>query len=309
MSGRLEIRRWIRLNHQPYTVALSGDGRYAVAGFEQGVAVYNHTGKKMLSYPSVEVMLPIQQIAASPAFDALYLGAREGLVLRLNLKREAGQFAFQVEQLHQIENDLFTMSLAPEGEYLSLGHLSPGLTLLQTDGETVWHKNTEGQPWVVSFASDGRTLYVGSAGIGVNRLAALSIPDGDPQAYHYIEDAKVNALTALSDNAGVAAALNDEYYTGRLIIYDSALQEIWSHPFEENITALAADPHRSLVAVAVGYFGQVHLVDVENQQLLATEKLDTIVNDLALVQGRTLAAVTEEGQLALIRYVPEEFRL
>jgi hypothetical protein len=51
------------------------------------------------------------------------------------------------------------------------------------------------------------------------------------------------------------------------------------------------------------------LLDAGNGAIMAETTLRVGVNALALAQGRVVAAVTQDDALALLHYVPEEFRL
>ena len=317
MSGRLEIRHWIRLGHPAYAVALSDDGQYIAVGSEQGVAVFNATGRRMFTHSPSATPLPVHQLAAVPDLSRLYVGARQGWLIRLDLERGEKAFSAEAQSLYQADSDLHTLSLSANDRFVALGHLSPALTLLQTDGHLLWRRHpddgnaTEGQLWAVALDTDGATLYVGSAGMGTNRLAALEARSGSPVAHRYLEaEARATALAVLPGGKGVAVVLAQDIYTVRLVAYDPGLTDLlWERTFDEPITALAADRQQPLLAVGVGYEGHVRVIDAQYGRVLAAQQTKSVVNGLALAQGRTLAAVTQDGNLVLMRYVPEEFRL
>mgnify|MGYP001431474299 CR=1 FL=1 len=68
--------------------------------------------------------------------------------------------------------------------------------------------------------------------------------------------------------------------------------------------ALAVDPQEPVVVVAAGYAGMLHLFDAATGYELAPPyTLRAQVNDLDIVAGRYIAAVTEAGDLRLFRYL------
>ena len=94
------------------------------------------------------------------------------------------------------------------------------------------------------------------------------------------------------------------------VAYDAGLDEvIWEHAFDEPITTLAADRQFPRLAVGIGYEGLVCVIDATTGQTLATEQAMSVVNGLAIAQGHSLAAATEDGHLALIRYLSKELHL
>ena len=317
MSGALEIRRWIQIGQQAYAVTLSSDGQYIAIGSEQGVAVFNTTGRRLLTHPSACTPLPVHQLAATPDLKRLYVGARQGGLIRLDLERDEEAFHSRAHSLYQTDSDLHTLSLSMDDQLVAVGHLSPALTLLQTDGHLLWRCHpddgtaTEGQLWAVALDADGSTLYVGSAGMGTNRLAALDARSGSLTAHCYLEAGiKATSLAVLPGGKGVAVVLAPDIYTGRLVAYDPGLTDLrWEHIFDEPITALTTDHRQPLLAVGVGYEGKVIVIDAQNGRVMAAEQTKSVVNGLALTQGRYLAAVTQDRNLVLMHYIPEEFRL
>jgi len=318
MAGRLEIRQWIQMNQPAHAVTLSGDGQYIAAGLEQGVAVFNVTGHRLCTYPPGDTPIPVHQLAATPDLGQLYVGARQGWLVRLDLEREEEAFHFRAQTLYQTDNDLHTFALAADGQYIAVGHLSPGLALMQTDGRLLWRRHpddgtaTEEQTWAVALDAEGDTLYAGSAGTGTNRLAALDARSGSSRAHRCLEaGVRATAVAALPGENGLAVVLAEDPYTGRLVAYDAGLADlVWERTFDEPVTALATDREQPILAVGVGYEGQIALVDAQTGRMLASDlALKSVVNGLAIAQGRFLAAATQDGQLALIRYLFEEFRL
>lgn len=317
MSRDLEIRRWIQIGQRAYAVTLSSDGQYIAVGSEQGVAVFNKTGRCLLTHPPASTPLPVHQLGATPDLTHLYVGARQGWLIRLDLEREEDAFHCRAHSLYQADSDLHTLSLSIDDQLIAVGHLSPALTLLRTDGHLLWRCHpddgtaTEGQLWAVALDANGSTLYVGSAGMGTNRLAALDARSGSPTAHCYLEPGtKATSLAVLPDGKGVAVVLAPDIYTGCLVAYDPGLTDLqWERTFDEPITALTSDHQQPLLAVGVGYEGEVMVIDGQNGRIMAAEQTRSVVNGLALTQGRSLAAVTQDKNLVLMHYLPEEFRL
>ncbi len=314
MGDRLEISQWISLNHPVYAVALTSNGQYIAAGSQQGVGIFNPTGQRLFTYPAGAEPLPVRQLAATPNMEQLYIGALQGDLIRLELQRQDQTFTFQAASIYQTRSDLNTLSLSAKEQLIAVGHLSPGLTLMQTDSERIWRRHrddgtaTEGGIWSVAFAPDGEHLYVGNAGSGTNRLAKLTVEQGVPVAQR-LEESGITAIAVLPEEKGVVVVLAEAYGTGRLVLYDTNLSNImWqSDSFDEKITAMAVDSQLPLLAISVGF--EVSMIDALSGQVLTSQTSKSIVNDLALVQGRTLAAATEDGHIALMSYVREQFNL
>jgi hypothetical protein len=260
------------------------------------------------------VVLPVHQLAVANS-SRLYVGSRQGQLIALDLEREGDSFRSRAHPLYQATEDLHTISVSADGKLVAVGHLAPGLALLQADGRLLWRRHpedgtaTEGQVWVVSLDAEGRTLYAGSGGPGTNRLAALDPRTGAARAHCYVE-ARLTGLATLPGGQGVATILSENFYTCRLAVYDPDLAgPLWERTFDEPITALAADRQQPLLVASIGYEGQVSLLDVPGNRVLATEPARSVVNGLAIAQGRTVAAAMQDGTLVLMRYLPKEFRL
>lgn len=312
MNRRLEIRQWVPVKYPAYAVAMSGDGQYIAVGTEQGAAIYNSIGRQLLDFPPSGLPMPVHQLAAIPDMGQVYIGAREGQLIRLDLQREGSTFRSRAHPLYHANNDLNTIALSAKGQFVAVGHLSPGLALLDADGHIVWRRHpddgtaTEGQIWHVALGADDRALYVGSGGTGTNHLAAIEISSGALRAYCDMET-RVTGVAVLAGDDGVAAALEGESYTSRVLAYDADLEDVrWEHTFDEPVTALTGDAQHPLLAVAVGYEGEVTLVDAKSGRILAAERATSVVNDLSIARGRFLAAATQDGHLALMRYLSEE---
>jgi len=315
MSGNLEIRRWARIGCPAFAVAQSQDGQYIAVGSEQGVHIFDSTGANLLTFPPTDTPLPVHQLAAAPDLAQIYVGARQGQLVRLDLERTKEGFDCDARPLlrEPDDNDLHTLALS--ANVIAVGHLAPALTLLQTDGELLWRRHprdgtaTEGRLWSVALDEKARTLYLGSAGTGTNRLAALDINSRAPRGHCSVE-ARITALVPLAAGRGVAAVLAQDVYSSRLVAFDNRMEApLWEHTFDGPVTALATDAQAPLLVAGVGYEGQATLIDTDSGHIVASQTLKSVVNGLALTQGRFVAAATQDGNLALLRHLPEEFRL
>jgi len=313
MSGKLEVRRWVRIGQPVYAVVQSMEGQYIAVGAEQGVKIFDLTGVELAAFPATP--MPVHQLAAVPDLAQLYVGARQGQLFRLDLERTAAGFDLAARSLYLCENDLHTLALAADGQIMALGHLSSALTLLHVDGELLWRRHpqdgtaTEGRMWTVALDGAGQTLYIGSADTGTNRLAALDAQSRAAHGHCYLQ-ARVTALAPLDNGRGVAAVLAQDVYSGRLVAYDNRMATpLWECDFDEPVTALAADEQEPLLVAGVGYEGHVTLIDSCTGDVLACEPVKSVVNGLAISDGRSVAAVTQDGNLVLMHYLPEEFRL
>ena len=316
MHGRLEPLRSIRIGQPVYAVALSGDGQYMATGSEEGLALYDAVGNRQLVYPATSHPLPVSLVAMVPDMSWLLVGTREGVLNRLEVKRKEGEFTARARILHQALNDLNSLALSADGQIIALGHLSPALTVLQTEGNVLWRRHpddgnaTRSQMWSVALDSKGDTLYVGSASAGTNVLAALDACTGAPRASQQL-DGRIVRLASLATSGGVVAVVTAGSYEYKVVAYQQNLQEVlWERGFNEPVTALAADPQHDLLAISVGYEGRIMVLEATSGQVLAADQaLHSLVNGLAVTNGSRLAAGTQDGHVAWLYYESGELRL
>lgn len=318
MAARLEVRRWMPVYQTAYSVVLSRDGQHLAVGMENGVAVFNVAGEKVYAYPPPEsgASLTVYRLAATPDLRQLYLVTRQGWLIRLDRGPERGSSP-PAKVLYQTNSDLHSIALAAGGRFIALGHLSPGIAFLKNDGHLLWrfHPDEGTAPeeslWVVALDSEGHTLYAGSAGADTNCLTCYDAQSATVEANRYLAGLRVTAIAAISEEGGVAASLSSDPYTHRVVAYRARLSEVaWEREFDEPVIALAADSERPVLAAGIGYEGRIVLLDSRTGNPLAPDlPLKTVVNGLAIVQGQTLAAATQDGHVALIRYFPEELGL
>lgn len=307
-----------------HAVALSSDGQFVAVGSERGPLLFNAAGETVLAPFDHQVALPVRQVALSPAADWLYAGTRTGKVLRLALGRSDGQFDVrQVETLYFASNDIHTMSVSEDQQWIAVGHLSAALSVLNAEDQVQWRRHpddgtaTEGDNWSVAIDATRQSMYVGSAGTGSNRLAAIGLSDRRLYGSRYLEPGlRATALAALDD--GVVVVQTDSVsFDSELVKFTPDLCEsAWRFTPEDTVTAVAtpkcdaaSTAASALVAVACGYEGKVMLLDAHSGAVMAETTLRTGINALALAQSRVVAAVTHDDTLALLHYVPEEFRL
>lgn len=319
MAARLEVRRWMPVYQTAYSVVLSRDGQHLAVGMENGVAVFNVAGEQVFAYPPPEsgASLTVYRLAATPDLRQLYLVTRQGWLIRLDRGSERKSSSLSGKVLYQTDSDLHSIALAAEGRFIALGHLSPGIAFLRDDGRLLWrfHPDEGTAPeeslWVVALDSEGQTLYAGSAGADTNRLACYNAQSAMAQAARYLAGLRVTAVAILPEEGGVAASLSSDLYTHQIVAYQAHLSDMaWEREFDEPVTALAADQEHPLLAAGVGYEGRIVLLDSRTgDQLAPALPLKAVVNGLAIARGQTLAAATQDGHVALIRYFPEELGL
>ncbi len=309
MSQSLEVKRGLvisRRGEPVYGVAQSANGQYTAVVTDNGLLLFDASGKQLLRYPPQA--WPMHLVVGSASFSYLLVGARRGAVTRLNLKREGEGFSLQEQVLYFADNDLNTISLAEHGEMFSIGHYGPALAVANIQGDIVWQQHpdkdnsTDGSYWSVRFDEAGQHLYIASAGFGANRLAVLDARSGE-----CINDCpvkgRITRLTVFSQKTGIAIVLNDGY-SYWLQTYSADLSSLlWEVEYSEPVTALTADRNRNLLVIAIGYQGDVFVLDTETGQMLTEPvTVQSYVNDLAISNGSSIAAATEDGSLYLIRY-------
>jgi WD40 repeat protein len=308
MTGRLDLRKWIQVYHPAYAVVQSNDGRYVAVGTETGVTILDSNGHGLADYPSDTTETPIHQLCASPDFTRLILATRLGSAISLELKAKEDRFELQGTNLYTAPCDIHRLAMDISTEYLTVGHLSSALIGLNFKGKTLWQQKNQGTAalgttWSVDFANEGKSVVAGSAGTGANWLAILDAATG--ALLHKRECASpVTSVTALVDDAGIAALTPGEYYTARLTVYSTDLNDVlWEQELDGPGTALTSDSDSAIFAVASGFDGKVQIWDATGG-CLAAESLRTMVNGLSLVSGNLLAAATQDGNVALLRYLP-----
>jgi len=324
MAGRLEVRRWLRLGAPLHAVALSSDGQFVAVGSERGPLLFNTAGEAIMGRNSHHIALPVRQVALSPAMDWLYVGTRTGEVLRLALERSEGQFIVRrIETIYTANNDIYTMVVSENQQWITVGHLSPALTVLDSEGEVHWRRHpddgtaTEGNNWSVAVDPAGQSIYVGSAGAGSNRLAAIGLSDQRLLGSRYLASGLRATALATLGGAVVVIQTDSNSFDSELVKFPLDLSKpAWRFVPEDSITAIAtatgdtADTTTAeLIAVACGYEGRIVLLNAHSGASMAETTVRVGVNALALAQGRIVAAVTQDDTLALLQYVPEEFRL
>lgn len=307
-----------------HAVALSSDGQFVAVGSETGPLLFNAAGEAILARSAHQIALPVRQVALSPSGDRLYLAARTGEVMQLDLERFDGRVTVQQAQsFYKASNDIHCMSVSTDQQWIAVGHLSPALTVLSGEGKVHWRRHpddgtaTEGDNWSVAIDSANQSMYVGSAGTGSNRLAVIGLSDRRLYGSRYLAPGlRATALAALEDGAVVVQTDSVSFDSEVVKLTPDLSEPVWRFAAEDTVTAIAtpegdADTAETatLVAVACGYEGKVVLLDAHSGVVMAETTLRTGINALALAQGRVVAAVTHDDTLALLHYVPEEFRL
>lgn len=307
-----------------HAVALSSDGQFVAVGSETGPLLFNAAGEMVLAPSAQHMALPVRQVALSATADWLYVGTRTGKVLRLAFQRFDGQFGMrQVETIYTASNDIHTMSVSDDQHWIAVGHLSPALSVLNTEGQVQWRRHpddgtaTESDNWSVAIDATGQVMYVGSAGSGSNRLAAIGLSDQRLYGSRYLAAGLRATTLATLDDGVVVVQTDSASFDSELVKFTPDLSDpVWRFAPDDTVTAIAtptgdgsAPAAAALVAVACGYEGKVVLLDAQGGAVLAETTLRSGINALALAQSRVVAAVTHDDTLALLNYVPEEFRL
>lgn len=306
MVTRIEEFRSIRVRADTpvYTVALSPDALYAAVGSDDGLALFNQNGDRLLRYPATGTT-PVHLLRwPGPGVSNILAGGREGRLYHLALQQNDAGFSLKETDLFWAANDLNSLALAEE--VVVIGHLSPALTVLDRQGELLWqrhpdHSSLDGRYWKVALSDTGARLYAASAGAGITQLLAFNVSTGEEVIHRSTED-HITQLAVLP-NGNVILAATGLYGTSRLTVYTPDFSDIvWRHELPDKVLALAADPHEPVVAVAAGYSGTLHLFDAATgRELAPPHTLRAQVNGLDIVAGRYIAAATEAGDLRLFR--------
>lgn len=310
MTGRLDLRRWIQVYHEAYAVAQSDDGRYVAVGTEKGAAIFSLSGHRLAEYPVGGGEMPVHRMCASLDLAYLVLSTRLGEVIYLDLEAVDGRFQIEKEKkLYSNECDIHTLAFSLTSEWIAIGHLSFALTVFDLEGEILWQQQDRGAAalgttWSVASHPSSDLLYAGCAGGSTTWLVALDGSSGKVRSQRECEG-PVTAVAVLPDRSGVVTLSTGEYYAANLTAYDPDLGEIlWKQEMDGPATALAADVSEPLLAVGAGHEGYIRLFNASTGALLASEPVRALINGLSIVQGKFLAAVTQDGNVALLRYLP-----
>jgi len=272
--------------------------------------MYSFSGHQLARYPAIESEIPVHRLCAPLDFTRLVLANRLGIIALLDIVPASGRVEVTAHEFPLPIPDIHSLAFSTTEERVAVGHLSSGLTMLDTDGEVLWQQQDVdaaafGAVWSVAFTPGGSKLYAGSAGSGTNWLVALDAATG---ALFYRREcaAPVIGVAALPDRLGVAALSPGEYYTeAHLTAYSPELDNLlWEYPLDDPATAICADEVESVLVVGAGFEGVVTLLNAENGAVLATESLNARVDNVSLVQGKFIAAVTQDGAIGLLRYLP-----
>jgi hypothetical protein len=310
MSENLELRRWIQLHRAAYAVAQNSKGRYVAVGTETGAAIYNRSAHLLATYPAkAGGELPVHQLCAPLDFTQVALATRLGSVVLLDVNETEDGFEVTPQHLASQFPDINSLTFSATKERIVLGHHSYTLTALNLEGDVLWQQEDEdtaalGSRWMVTLDPGSDKLYAGSAGSGTNWLVALNAGSGE--LFHKRAcDGTVTAVTVLPGRLGVAVLSPGEYYTARLTVYSPDLNDVlWEKELDGPAVALAADLVEPLLVVGSGYEGLVMLLNAETGDTLATEPLRALVNGVSIANGRSVVAVTQDGSVGLLRYIP-----
>ena len=333
MQGRLLQRAHIRIgpNCSVSCVALSADGQYLavgtlpiaggvlqehlgpadrpcpVAGAMQGLRLYDRTGQCLLSYPGDGTELPVSLIAMTPDMHWLFLATREGELYGMEAAKWLSGTKPELRLLHRTPADLNSLSVSADGSLIALGHLSPALTVLQTDGHVVWRRHrdtgnaTRGHIWSTALDAAGTSMSVGSAGAEHVTLAIMDPQTGALCAGHSMDAPVVHLAPPL--NSAIVAAPFVGSYEYRLVGYSLDLRsELWRRTFEEPICALVAGPQNDRVFVCVGHEGRIMAWDEQGRETAEEIRLNVQIKCLAVAASNDLVAGTHDGYIYWLTY-------
>lgn len=312
--ARLVETRWIPVHRPAYAVALSSRPQYVVGGLEGSVCLFSGSGEHLADYSPIAAPVAVHQVLITPDMTRLFLATRIGHVMQVDLNHRGNTFDMQKIPVYHAQNDVHTIAFSEQENCIAIGHLSQTLTLVaadrsSSDNPPLWQQcleegnAPEGQVWSVALSSEGHYLYAGSAGPWDNTLLTCDWRKNLVQERLYA-GRQITQVAALPGSEGVVVVLAEDNAGSTLVVYPPDLTEPrWELSFHEPVLALTTDPQQSLIAACVGYEGRIIVVDGQGYLKVEDFVLRTLVNDLALVQGRWLAAATEDGHLVLMHYL------
>lgn len=309
----LTIAQWIRIGAPVHAVALSGDGRYLLAGSERDLRLLDRWGYEWFRYSTPDRDLPFSLVALAPGATWGLAFERSGQLHRIDIIQQVETLQVSLRVIWNEPNDVCSLSLAADAGLIALGHYGPALTMLDGAGRQVWRRHpndrtaTDGQTWAVALAPSGDHLYVGCSSGARPRIAALDASDGKPVASVRF-DHRVTWLASLPEPLAVAAVLNGDD-TSQIAAYPPGLklpQWTFEGAANERFTALTADMEANLIACGTNT-GVVYVLDGSSGALLAAERaLHSTVFSLSMAGGRYLIAGLQDGQVAYLEYLPQQ---
>lgn len=320
MQINLEIQRWISLNVPCYAVSASGDGQYVVVGHENGATIFNSVGDVVISNLFEESDFPVIHIVNNPEFSFAYILARTGVLIRLALKRQAAKLVAKPLVWHKSRNaDLKSLAISGNGQKIAVGYLCAGLAIFDQEGKFKrLHPDdgtaTDGSYWSVALNQDGSKLYTGSAsvGSGLNFLGVFETTQlhQEPLRYRLPSRSSVKDVLMLPDQVLIVASIWDDNINeaqDHIICLSPSLEvKMWDCPFDEIVTAVSIAPDSFVGVAGVGHMGRVILFDTKMGQVLETQTkivLNTLINDIVIIQSRMIAAATEDGHLVILDFL------
>lgn len=308
MQYTLTITRTIRLGEPVMDLALAERGLYLAAACEVGLHVFDLTSGIRATY-QFEDMAPFYRVVGLPGHAQCYVADAAGQIVHCELFREHEALQITGRLIYQADADIHSLALAGNLSTLAIGHLSPALTVLDADGSLRWRRHiadatpADGRIWAVALSPDGQQLYAGSAGAGENCLLVAATHHSQNLAPGTVRRA-VTAVAALSGGHGVAAVLAGREGESAISLYAPDLASLrWSRQFDLPVTALCAHPEQPIVIAAVGYEGEIHLLDaVSGADLAQPLALTGTVVALDAAPGTTIAAAGQDEHVTTLRF-------
>jgi WD40 repeat protein len=224
---------------------------------------------------------------------------------------DASELVMVERDLYQCRCDLHTFALAPDGDYIFVGHLNGGLTMLTSEGDVVWrHDHTAGAPagvaWSVAYAQTGALVYAGCGSSTNTGDYGLCLMDAGTGALLRMRRFcfPITALHALHGDLGVIVATPIDGGSDKIIAYAPDLETVrWERQISDPITALAVSKDGKVVALGGGHDGKLMLLDAHQGTVLAQDLLYGLVNAIS-VQGEatSISVVTQSNHVRTLKY-------
>ena len=251
-----------------WSVAVSGDGEYIVAGsdddsvyfFDRGSDTYLWNYSTEGDVRSVAISSDGEYIAAGSVDTQVYLFTKDSeLPLQIY---SAGDRA------------VVSVSISADGEYIAAGSVDERVYLFDKDSSTpLWSYYAGNWVWSVSISADGEYIAAGS-----HRDVYLFDKDSSTPIWSYNTGSEVNSIAISADSEYIVAGSADDKV--HLFARNSSTP-LWSYDTGEDVSSVSISADGEYI-VAGGFDGKIRLFDKDSSAPLWRYSIGDSVRSVAI---------------------------
>ena len=251
-----------------YSVAISGDGEYIVAGsdddsvyfFDRDSDTYLWNYSTEGDVRSVAISSDGEYIAAGSVDTQVYLFTKDSdLPLQIY---SAGDRA------------VVSVSISADGEYIAAGSVDERVYLFDKDSSTpLWSYYAGNWVWSVSISADGEYIAAGS-----HRDVYLFDKDSSTPIWSYNTGSEVNSIAISADGEYIVAGSADDKV--HLFARNSSTP-LWSYDTGEDVSSVSISADGEYI-VAGGFDGKIRLFDKDSSAPLWRYSIGDSVRSVAI---------------------------